>query len=96
MNPPVYSSLEAFLAHFGALSAAARRGVGGASALSPHERDLLAAMEQALGALTPGERAALTGVTTQPQPADGSIARRRARAERSLRRELAARGILQG
>jgi hypothetical protein len=94
MKLPVYSSLEAFLAHYDALSAAARRAHGGASALSAHERDLLAAMGQVLDALDPGERTAVTAAIAQPQPA--AIAGRRARAERSLRRVLAARGILQG
>lgn len=94
MNPPVYSSLEAFLAHYDALRAAPRRA-DGASTLGSHERDLLAVMDQTLDALDPGDRAALAAVTSPLQPAAGSVARRRTRAERSLRRVLAARGILQ-
>jgi hypothetical protein len=95
MNTPVYSSLEAFLAHHDALSAAARH-VGDASALGSQERDLLAEMDQTFEALDPGDRAALATVTSPPRPIGGSVARRRARAERSLRRVLTARGILQG
>jgi len=95
MNPPVYSSLEAFLAHHNALSAAARRA-DGASALVSYERDLLAVMDQALKALDPADRAALATVASPPRPTAGPVARRRARAERSLRRLLTERGILQG
>jgi hypothetical protein len=96
MNPPVYSSLEAFLAHYDALSAAAARRADAASTLGSHERDLLVVMDQTLDALDPGDRAAIAAVTSPPPPAAGAVACRRARAERSLRRVLAARGILQG
>jgi hypothetical protein len=95
MNMPAYSSLEAFLAHRDALSAAARH-MGDACELVSHERDLLALMDQTFEALDPGDRAALATVTSLPRPTGGSVARRRARAERSLRRLLTARGILQG
>lgn len=90
MNTRTYSSLEAFLAHYRALFAAARTRRG-AAALSAEERDLLAAMRETIGSLgTLGEMAlADTG-------ADPAIARRRQRAERSLRRILAEQGILQG
>jgi hypothetical protein len=95
MNLPVYSSLEAFLSHYEALRATGRRA-DGASTLSSRQRDLLTVMERTLGGLDAGDRAALTAVRSAPQPAAGSVARRRARAELSLRRVLAARGILQG
>jgi hypothetical protein len=95
MNLAVYSSLEAFVSHYEALRATARRA-DGASALSARERDLLTVMEQMLDGLDPDARSALATVTSAPQPAAGSVARRRARAERSLRRVLAARGVLQG
>jgi hypothetical protein len=78
-----YSSLEAFLAHY--------RTLRNAASLRAEERDLLAAMERAIGVLAPADRTALA--LTGPEPA---IARRRQRAERSLRHVLVEQGLLQG
>jgi hypothetical protein len=81
VTPLVYSSLEAFLAHF--------RALRGATNLDANDRGLLTAMDHAIDTLTPADRAALTD--TSPDP---SITRRRQRAERSLRQILAGEGVL--
>ncbi len=78
-----YSSLAAFLAH--------RRALRAASALAPEDRNRLAAMEQFFSILTPAERVAIDS-----DAADPAAARHRERAERRLRRELLARGVLDG
>ena len=83
MKMPTYSSLEAFLAH--------HRTLRDALSLSTGDRDLLAAMERAIGTLAPPDRAALADTAAEP-----AIARRRQRAERSLRHVLVEQGILQG
>lgn len=92
MNPHVYSSLAAFLAHYHLLSAAGRSS---ATSLSMDESNLLAAMDQALAALTADERAAIVADRTRNH-ATSAANRRRARAELKLRRLLAAGGLLQG
>jgi len=94
--------MEAFLAHYRVLSAAAEaeRAHGGAP-LNPEEREQLAAMERAIGDLPPGEREALipdaagNAQADWAAPSSGAITRRRQRAELRLRRVLAARGLLQ-
>jgi hypothetical protein len=78
-----YSSLAAFLAHYRALRDAASS--------EPRERELLARMEEIVGALHPADRAALLDNST-----DSATIRRRQRAERSLRLLVAGQGILQG
>jgi hypothetical protein len=78
-----YSSLEAFLAHY--------RTLRDSASLRADERDLLAAMERAIDSLAPADRTALA--LTGPEPA---TARRRQRAERSLRHVLVEQRILQG
>ncbi len=83
MKMPTYSSLEAFLAHY--------RTLRNAASLGTDERDLLAAMERAIATLAPAHRAALADTGADP-----AIARRRQRAERSLRHVLVEQGILQG
>jgi hypothetical protein len=80
---PAYSSLAAFLAHYRALKSSA--------GYSEDKNRLLAAMETAIGALSPEERAAL-----ESGAADGTARRHRERAELKLSRELAARGMLAG
>lgn len=91
MKHRAYSSLAAFLAHYRALSAAARSGGANPATLSGGERELLTAMEDALAALSPEERAALLA-----QSAAGAAARRRVRAELKLQRVLFAHALLQG
>ena len=90
MKRRAYSSLAAFLAHYRALSAAARSGVARPTTLGGGERELLAAMEDALAALSPEERMALLA-----ESGESAVARRRARAELKLRRVLVARALLQ-
>ena len=84
MTPPVYSSMEAFRAHYFLLRGLARSG-----ALSGSDRDALAAMESAVQSLLSADRDALFESAT-----GGQAARRRHRAELKLRRALLARGIL--
>jgi hypothetical protein len=91
----VYSSIEAFLAHYNALSTAARSQSGRATALSPDERDTLAMMELAMSELHHDERLALISTTDTGATAPAA-ARRHERAQRKLGRILAARGLLQG
>lgn len=83
MNAMTYSSLAAFLAHY--------RTLRHAGSLRADDRDLLAAMERALGALAPADRAALADTGADP-----ATLRRRQRAERALRRLLVQQGLLQG
>ncbi len=78
-----YSSLAAFLAH--------RHALRSAGALEPEDRNRLAAMEQLFSAFSPAERAALDA-----EAADPAAARHRQRAELRLRRELLARGVIDG
>lgn len=78
-----YSSLAAFLAH--------RRALRSASALDAEDRNRLAAMEQFLSVLGPAEREAIDS-----ESADPAVARHRERAENRLRRELIARGVIDG
>jgi len=92
MKADGYSSLTAFLAHYRALSAAARSDGDG---LSSHERVLLAAMEQAFAALSREERTALLAESDDGTQSASALARRRARAELRLRRMLIARTLLQ-
>ncbi len=54
-----YSSIEAFLTHWRTLRAASARSASDRSALGRTESELLRAMEHALEALTPAERALL-------------------------------------
>ncbi len=81
MTPHRYSSLTAFLEH--------RRALRGTGVLTDDDQDRLAAMEQFLSVLGPAEREALDST-------DPTLARHRERAEHSLRRELLARGVLDG
>ena len=79
-----YSSLAAFAAHYRALRSSKE--------FTEDERARLAEMNQALDSLGADLRAVLDS-----QPAgDRAALRRRERAERMLRRELMARGILTG
>lgn len=78
-----YSSITAFLAHWRALRTA--------SALDGEDRNQIAAMEPFFSVLSPAERAALESDT-----GDSSTARHRERAELRLRRELLARGVIDG
>ena len=83
MKTLAYSSLAAFLAHYRALRDAAPS--------EPQERELLARMEDIVGALHPADRAALLDDGN-----DSATTRHRQRAERLLRLLLAGQGILQG
>jgi len=78
-----YSSLAAFLAHYRALKAAPSR--------SAADERLLAEMAAAVGALPAQEIKAL-----DEDPDDPAARRHRERAEVSLARVLAARGMLAG
>jgi hypothetical protein len=78
-----YSSVSAFLAHYGALKKN--------SALSDADRNRLAAIEQLLELLRPEEREAIDA-----DPKDPAIARHRERASLRLRRELTTRGVIDG
>ncbi|HLI79160.1 MAG TPA: hypothetical protein VKV03_04210 [Candidatus Binataceae bacterium] len=80
-----YSSVSAFLAHYQAL-----RKIP-APSLSEKDRNLLAAMELLLEVLRPEERAAIVS-----ESGDAAAARHRERASMRLRRELMARGALDG
>jgi len=83
MKVPVYSSLAAFLAHYHALRSDPSRG--------SDDEQLFVVMSAAIATLAPEARAALDSVE------DSARAKRhRERAERQLRRELAARGIVAG
>ncbi len=78
-----YSSITAFLAH--------RRALRLAETLTPEDRTRLAAMEQLFAVLAPAEKEALDSESSDP-----AVARRRERAQHRLRRDLIARGILDG
>jgi hypothetical protein len=80
-----YSSLAAFLAHHDTLRKIPP------SAIAVEDRNLLAAMEKLLAVLRPEERIALTTDTGNP-----GVARHRERALLRLRRELLARGVIDG
>ncbi len=77
-----YSSLAAFAAHYRALK----------SQLTEDDRARLAEMNELLDALSPNIR----GVLDSDTAGDNAAMRRRERAERMLRRELIARGVLSG
>ena len=84
MKPRVYSSMEALLAHWHALRAAAR-STGDLIALTADEKALLETMEAACATLDPAERAALeaidgTAIGDQPSGAKNACRRRRQRA----------------
>jgi hypothetical protein len=79
-----YSSLAAFLAHYRAL-----RGDHDAGRAADGGR--LAAMEQLIALLRAEERAAIESDSDAPE-----VARHRERAQLKLRRELLARGVLDG
>jgi hypothetical protein len=80
-----YSSVSAFLAHYQTL-----RKIP-ASARNEDDRKRLDAIEKLLEILRPEERAAVIA-----ESADAAIARHRERAAMRLRRELTARGALEG
>jgi hypothetical protein len=80
-----YSSVSAFIAHYQAL-----RKIP-ASAQSEDDRNRLAAMERLLEVLRPEERAAVVSQSDDP-----AAVRHRERASTRLRRELIARGALDG
>jgi hypothetical protein len=80
-----YSSLAGFLAHYDAL-----RKIPSA-ALSSDDRNILAAIEKLLATLRPEERAALID-----EAGDAAAARHRERAMLRLRRDLIARGVIDG
>jgi vacuolar-type H+-ATPase subunit E/Vma4 len=80
-----YSSVSAFLAHYQTL-----RRIS-ASAQLEDDRKRLAAMERLLEVLRPEEREAVVSASEDP-----AIARHRERASLRLRRELMARGALDG
>ncbi len=82
MNPPVYNSLIAFLAHWRALRTLDARG--------PEQSALLEQMEAAIAELSPDERDALQ------ETGEDNIARHRQRAERHLIQILRQRGWLTG
>ena len=81
-----YSSVSAFLAHYQTL-----RKIPAAS-LNEDDRNRLAAMELLLEVLRPEERRAAVASDSS----DASAARHRERASMRLRRELMARGALDG
>lgn len=83
MKTAKYSSLAAFLAHYRALRAEPDGGAG--------DGGRLAAMEQLLALLRAEEREAIESDSTAPE-----VARHRERAALKLRRELLARGVLDG
>jgi hypothetical protein len=80
-----YSSVAAFLAHYEAL-----RKVP-VSARTDDDRNHLAAIEQLLATLRPEERAAVDSDSNDP-----AVVRHRERATIRLRRELTARGLIDG
>jgi hypothetical protein len=80
-----YSSLAAFLAHYETLRKLSPAAIGA------EDRNLLAAFEQLLALLRPAERAALIA-----DSGDSAAARHRERALLRLRRELLARGAIDG
>jgi hypothetical protein len=80
-----YSSISAFLAHYQAL-----RKISG-SARTEDERHRLDAIERLLDLLRPEERAAIDSAAVDP-----FVVRHRERASLRLRRELMARGALDG
>ncbi|MFZ0889068.1 MAG: hypothetical protein WA005_11490 [Candidatus Binataceae bacterium] len=79
-----YSSLAAFAAHYRALRSSKE--------FTEDERARLAEMNEALDTLGADIRAVLDSEAA----GDGAAMRRRERAERKLRRELIARGMLTG
>jgi alpha-ketoglutarate-dependent taurine dioxygenase len=83
VNPPVYSSLTAFLAHWRALRAL--------DVPDSEQSTLLQQMEAAIAELSPGERDAL-----QESRGVGDLTRHRQRAERHLIQILRQRGRLAG
>jgi hypothetical protein len=87
MNGLAYSSLEAFLAHWRALCAAAE----GRLPPTPGDLDKLNVMNGIVGDLSREERELLL---TPSRGARGAAGRRRQRAELKLRRILTSRGIL--
>jgi len=91
VTPPVYSSLEAFIAHRRAL-AAGRRPPGDPTGLSAAESDLLDAINALFDGLLPAERAALEA--SPDDRIDGAFSRRRERARSKLAAILTAAGWL--
>ncbi len=94
-----YSSLAAFLAHYQTL-----RKIP-ASEASPDDARRLAAMEQLLALLRSEERSAITEERAaiesdrgaiEPDSGASAVARHRERASIKLRRELLARGVIDG
>jgi len=87
-----YTSLSAFLAHYQTL-----RRIPAAKA-APEDANRLAAMEQLLAVLRPEERSALKEKTDaiESDSGDSAAARHRERASIRLRRELLARGVIDG
>jgi hypothetical protein len=83
VNPPVYSSITAFLAH--------RRALRNATARTQDQSGLLAKMETAIDELEPVEREAL-----EHEGTGGAAGRHRQRAERHLIHILRQRGWLAG
>ena len=80
-----YSSLAALLAHYDTLRKIPP------SAIGADDRTVLAAIEKLLALLRPEERDALTKDSSDP-----AAARHRERALLRLRRELLARGVIDG
>ena len=80
-----YSSVSAFLAHYEILRKLP------ASAQTEADRKNLAAIEQLFAILRPEERDAVTSDSNDPQ-----VVRHRERASIRLRRELTARGLIEG
>jgi hypothetical protein len=94
MEQLVYSSIAAFLAHRRILgeAAAARDGI---YPLSPHEREILAAMNQLMESFTPEERRILSlDASSDEGRLSGEVRRRWERTELKLRRLLLAKGVL--
>ena len=96
MKLRTYSSLAAFFAHYETLRAIHADGAR-TSVASPEDAAILEAMEAVVAELSPADRDALRDAPSSvgAQPA-GAAARHRARAELTLHRLLAARGLLAG
>lgn len=95
MDPLSYSSTAAFLAHHRVLAEAAA-AQSGTHPLLPREREILEAMDQLMGSLTPEERRLLMANSSSgdERHQSGEERRRWERAELKLRRLLLANGIL--
>jgi hypothetical protein len=95
VNRLFYSSMAAFVAHYRALSEAAR--ANGTPPLSADERQTLAAMQPLVETLTAEERALVLADPGCKDPRHISAeARRRERTELKLRRLLLAQRVLRG